>query len=181
MERKQAFPSPSNSLLITKSKFKYSCGRWVPGVQTDLQSLSMATNGKPSGVPQLVTQKLASHPVTTMEKNHLTLSSKFLMIKHLYLLLLFLSKKEKQKSNLGVSEILNFPLCHAQLSAVSVRDLNQENAKCSNQLPWIGSSSKKKVDGLRLEEKSKKSTCGGIPFWGGPSKIGQGTVVSKVF
>jgi hypothetical protein len=29
--------------------------------------------------------------------------------------------------------------------------------------------------------KIEKSTCGGIPFWGGPSKIGQGTVVSKVF
>jgi hypothetical protein len=29
--------------------------------------------------------------------------------------------------------------------------------------------------------KIEKSTCGGVPFYGGPSKIGQGTVLSKVF
>ena len=25
--------------------------------------------------------------------------------------------------------------------------------------------------------KIEKSTCAGIPFWGGPSKVGQGTVI----
>jgi hypothetical protein len=34
-EKKQAFPSPSNFLLITNFVFKFNFGRWVLGMQTD--------------------------------------------------------------------------------------------------------------------------------------------------
>lgn len=40
---------------------------------------------------------------------------------------------------------------------------------------------KDKANWVATGGKLEKSTCGGIPFFGGPSKIGQGSNLAKIY
>lgn len=40
---------------------------------------------------------------------------------------------------------------------------------------------KDKANWVATGGKLEKSTCGGIPFYGGPSKIGQGSNLAKIY